>query len=118
SVTDDVLESDPAGVIVDGDPGLKADLCHVDVPSAAVNAGTNVGVNDDIDGEGRPPGAGGALRAHAGSGTPAPPPGTTGGGNDDRDGGARPRKAGVDLGADEFSGTPAPPCGISNLICN
>ena len=73
SVTDDVLESDPAGVIVDGDPGLKADLCHVDVPSAAVNAGTNVGVNDDIDGEGRPPEAGVDLGADEFSGTPAPP---------------------------------------------
>jgi len=67
----DLLEADPAGTIVDGDPGLDTDLCHLSPPSSALNAGDPIGVTDDIDGETRP-GVGVDLGADEFSGTPAP----------------------------------------------
>jgi hypothetical protein len=66
------------GTIIDAAAGLAADFIHLASASAAIDAGPDVGVTDDIDGESRPaasetPGFDLGADEFQGSAGPAPP---------------------------------------------
>ena len=64
---EDLLEEDPAGTIISGDPqlglGEPADLCHIGDGSEAIDRGIDTGLTVDLDGGVRPAGDGPDLGA-------------------------------------------------------